>query len=104
MSSKDAHRRKDRGSPSDDGWLLGLSLKAVGILAVVAIAVVVGLPTAVLFGLGDLLTHGPGGFIKTFLGALFMSAVLFLLSVAWELWKDRRNKRKGRATQPRGRG
>lgn len=61
-------------------------------LVVIGIVALVGLPTALLFGLGDLIFDGPKEGVISFFGTLGFIAVLLAIGFVWEQVKERRNR------------
>lgn len=71
--------------------------RLIGWGAVILVVLLIGLPTAVLFGLADVLTDGLTKGLITVLGTLLFVALLLAISYAWDQMKERR---RGRYHQP----
>lgn len=68
--------------------------RVIAWVAVIAAVVLIGLPTALLFGLGDALADGPRKGLVTFVGTIVLVGILLAISFAWEQLKERRRSRR----------
>lgn len=68
----------------------------IGWIAVVAVVVIIGFPTALLFGAGDAVFDSPTDGIITFFGTLVGIAVLLAVGYLWEQAKERRARNRRR--------
>lgn len=63
-------------------------------ILIVGLVLLITLPTAILYGLGDLLFSGKGDALKTFIAFLVLGIIALAISVLWEIMKDRKSGRK----------
>ncbi|GAA1485329.1 hypothetical protein GCM10009625_21330 [Brachybacterium fresconis] len=70
--------------------------KFTGWIAVVAVVVIIGVPTALLFGAGDAVFDSPTDGIITFFGTLVGIAVLLAVGYLWEQAKEHRSRNRRR--------
>lgn len=70
-----------------------LSGKVLGWVVLIGIALLVGVPLALLAGAGDAIFDSPQEGLKTFFGTIAIAAILFLGGLAWDALKDRWKER-----------
>lgn len=70
-----------------------VSGKALAWIVLIGIAILVGVPIALLEGLGDAVFDSPKQGIITFFGTVALAAIFFLGSLGWDLVKDRWRER-----------
>lgn len=72
-----------------------ISGKFIAWIAVIAAVVVIGFPTALLFGAGDLIFDSPREGVITFFGTLVLVAVILAVGFVWEQIKGKSPRRRG---------
>ncbi|WP_058235472.1 hypothetical protein [Devriesea agamarum] len=86
--------RKTKSSPSKK--LSGIRGKVLAWLLIIGIALLVAIPSAILFGAADFIFGTPEKGLITFFGSLGLAALLFLWSFGWDYlrdkWKESRKK------------